>query len=72
MTTVIVSPSLTAMPGRLLAAVLERVEPEVGQVGDRLVRGVHAEHATRVRETDRSLLEYRTSRAPVGTQERPR
>ena len=36
---------------RLLPAVLQRVQPEVGELGNRLVRGVHPEHATRVRET---------------------
>ena len=34
--------------GRLLAAVLQGVEPEVGQVGDRLAGGVHAEDAARL------------------------
>ena len=34
--------------GRLLAAVLQRVEPEVGAVRDRLTGCVHAEDATRV------------------------
>ena len=49
MTTVIVSPSLAAMPGRLLAAVLQRVEAEVREVGDRLARRVDAEDAARAR-----------------------
>ena len=48
LTTVIVSPSLDRDAGRLLAAVLERVEPEVGEVGDRLAGRVHAEDAARV------------------------
>ena len=34
--------------GRLLAAVLERVEPEVRQMGDRLAGRIHAEDATGV------------------------
>ena len=34
--------------GRLLAPVLQRVEAQVGEVGDSLTRCVHAEHATRV------------------------
>ena len=35
-------------PGRLLAAVLERVEREVGEPGDVVARRVHAEHAALV------------------------
>ena len=35
-------------PGRLLAAVLERVQAEVGELGDFLVRGPDAEHAAGV------------------------
>ena len=35
-------------PGRLLAAVLERVEGEVGEPGDVVARRVHAEHAALV------------------------
>ena len=35
-------------PGRLLAAVLERVQAEVGELGDFLVRGPGAEHAAGV------------------------
>ena len=34
--------------GRLLPAVLQGVQAEVGEVGDRLVRGVHTEDATRL------------------------
>ena len=43
LTTVMVSPSLTAMPGRLLAPVLQGVEAEVGQLGDRVAGGVDPE-----------------------------
>ena len=32
-------PSLTAMPGGLLAAVLQGVQPEVGELGDLFARG---------------------------------
>lgn len=35
-------------PGRLLPPVLQRVQPEVGQVGDLLPRGPDAEDTTRV------------------------
>ena len=44
-------PSLTAMPGRLLAAVLQRVEAEVGELGDFLAGGPDAEDAARVLRT---------------------
>ena len=43
-----VSPSLTAMPADSWPAVLQREEPEVGEVGDRLAGGVDAEDATGV------------------------
>ena len=39
---------------RLLPAVLEGVEAEIGEMGDGLTRRVHAEHATGVREPRRS------------------
>ena len=45
--TVIISPSLAAIPGRLLAAVLQGVETEIREVGDRLARRVDAEDAAR-------------------------
>ena len=40
-------PSLTAMPGRLLAPVLQGVDAVVGEMGDRQPGAVHPEHAAR-------------------------
>ena len=40
--------------GRLLAAVLQRVQPEVGEVRDRLAGRIYAEDATRVAGPERS------------------
>ena len=52
-------------PGRLLAAMLQRVEPEVHQVGDRLAGGVHPEDAACLPDVRVHHHEYRMRAAPA-------